>query len=191
MFGLGSSLRKIESALALWPLVGWVCGALFVATLATDPRGPFAGAGGFLTPSREPLLAFGASGAAPVFGLGRWWTVLSAGWLHANLLHIAMNLYGLRQIAPAVHQLYGTGRAWIIYIVSGAVGFAASTMSVFVPFIGGQGGYTVGASAALFGLLGALLHYSRRGGSRALGQMVWTWAVANLAFGLLFPGIDN
>ena len=191
MFGIGSSLRKIESALALWPLVGWLCGGLFLATLATDPRGAFAGAGGFLTPSRDPLLAFGASGAYPVFGLGRWWTVLSAGWLHANLLHIGMNLYGLRQIAPAVEQLYGTGRAWIIYTVSGAVGFAASTMSVFVPILGGRGGYTIGASAALFGLLGALLHYSRRGGSRALGQMVWTWAIANLAFGLLFPGIDN
>jgi rhomboid protease GluP len=65
------------------------------------------------------------------------------------------------------------------------------------PFLGllgrllGSGAYTVGASAGLFGLLGALLHYSRRGGSRALGQMVWTWAGAMLVFGLLFPGIDN
>ena len=34
---------------------------------------------------------FGASGAVPVFTFGRWWTVLSAGWLHAGLLHVAMN----------------------------------------------------------------------------------------------------
>src|SRR6185503_18529924 len=58
--------------------------------------------------------------------------------------------------------------------------------------MGGGGGFTVGASAALFGLLGALVHYSRRGGSRALGQMVWTWAIASFAFGLLrFLNIDN
>ena len=188
---MGSSLRQLESALSLWPLIGWICGAIFIATLATDPRGPFAGVGGFFQPSNERLIAFGASGAVPVFQAGRWWTVLSANWLHGNLLHIGMNMLFLRQVAPAVEELYGTGRAWIIYIVSGATGFAASTLSVFLPILGSRGGFTVGASAALFGLLGALLHYSRRGGSRALGQMVWTSVVANIAFGLLFPGIDN
>ena len=195
MFGMGSSLRQLESALSLWPLIGWICGAIFIATLATDPRGPFAGVGGFFQPGNERLVAFGASGAIPVFQYGRWWTVLSANWLHGNLLHIGMNMLFLRQVAPAVEDLYGTGRAWIIYTVSGALGFAASTASFFMPgFIGalmGRGGFTVGASAALFGLLGALLHYSRRGGSRALGQMVWTCVIANVAFGLLFRGIDN
>ena len=191
MFGMGSTLRQHESALSLWPLIGWICGAIFIATLATDPAGPFAGIGGFFQPSSDRLRAFGASGAVPVFRDGRWWTVLSANWLHGNLLHIGMNMLFLRQVAPAVEQLYGTGRAWIIYIVSGATGFAASTLSVFLPILGSRGGFTVGASAALFGLLGALLHYSRRGGSRALGQMVWTSVVANIAFGLLFPGIDN
>ena len=37
----------------------------------------------------------------PVFGLGRWWTVLSAGWLHGGLLHILFNMMGVRQLAPA------------------------------------------------------------------------------------------
>ncbi|HEV8240066.1 MAG TPA: rhomboid family intramembrane serine protease [Thermoanaerobaculia bacterium] len=191
MFGLGGSLRKLESALSLWPLVGWICGAIFIATLVTDPRGPMAAVSGLFTPSGERLVAFGASGAVPVFQYGRWWTVLSANWLHGNLLHIGMNMLGLRQLAPAVEHLYGTGRAWIIYTVSGVIGFAASTASVFLPVIGSRGGITIGASAALMGLLGALLHYSRRGGSRALGQMVWTWALATFVFGLLFPGIDN
>lgn len=193
MFGLGGSLRKLESALALWPLIGWACGALYLAALATDPQGLTPS--GFLSPNNERLLAFGASGEVPVFRLGRWWTVLSAGWLHANLLHIGMNMMALRQLAPAVGELYGTGRAWIIYTVAGACGFALSTMSGFMPSIVGdimgQGDITLGASAGLFGLLGALLHYSRRGGSRALGQMVWTWALAMFVFGLLFPGVDN
>lgn len=194
MFGLGGTLRKLESALALWPLVGWACGALYIAALATNPQGLTPG--GLFAPDSERLLAFGASGILPVFRFGRWWTVLSAGWLHANLLHIAFNVYGLWQIAPAIERIYGTGRAWLIYTLSGAMGFAFSSLSVFVPgCVGGvlgRAGTTVGASAALFGLLGALLHYSRRSGMRALGQMVWSWALPMFVFGLL-PGlhIDN
>src|ERR1041384_6548116 len=113
---------------------------------------------GFFGPSPERLVAFGASGALPVFQYGRWWTMLSANWLHGNLLHIGMNMLGLRQLAPAVEELYGTGRAWIIYIVSGTIGFAASTASIFMPgFIGklmGGGGFTIGAPGAPMGLLG-------------------------------------
>src|SRR5262245_9767550 len=75
MFGLGGSLRKLERVLSLWPLIGWACGALYLATLATNPNGPLAG-GGLLGPTADRLLAFGASGATPVFGHGRWWTVL-------------------------------------------------------------------------------------------------------------------
>lgn len=193
---MSGALQKVRSALELWPLVGWVCGALYLATLATDPNGFLGGEGGpsFFSPSMERILAFGASGAVPVFQYGRWWTVLSAGWLHAGILHLIMNMIGLRQIAPAVEQLYGTGRAWTIYVLSGAAGFVLSSVSPFMGPLGrvlGRGQVTLGASAALFGLLGALLHYSRRGGSRALGQMVWTWALAMFVFGLLFPGIDN
>src|SRR5262245_13374312 len=90
MFGMTSGLRELEGAMSLWPLIGWVCGALFVASLMTDPRGPSLG-GFFFTVSRERALAFGASGYYPVFGLGRWWTLLSANWLHGSLLHLGMN----------------------------------------------------------------------------------------------------
>jgi rhomboid protease GluP len=194
MFGLTGTLRKVESALALWPLVGWVCGALYIAALATDPQG--LAPSGLFSPNDERLLAFGASGIQPVFRFGRWWTVLSAGWLHANLLHIVLNVYGLWQIAPAIERIYGTGRGWVIYTLSGAMGFAFSALSVFVPGclgrVLGHGDTTVGASAALFGLLGALLHYSRRSGMRSVGQLVWSWALPMAVFGLL-PGlhIDN
>jgi rhomboid protease GluP len=195
MWGMTGALQRLRSALQLWPLLGWICGALYIATLATDPNG-ILGQGGssFFSPSLERMRAFGASGFVPVFQDGRWWTLLSAGWLHGGVLHLVMNMLGLRQLAPAVEHLYGTSRAWVIYVISGVAGFAVSSVS---PFLGplarllGQGGFTLGASASLFGLLGALLHYSRRGGSRALGQMVWTWALAMLVFGLLFPGIDN
>jgi rhomboid protease GluP len=199
MFGMGSALRELESAMSLWPLVGWVCGALYVACLVTDPRGLGLSGGLALFPvSIERALAFGASGAYPVFELGRWWTLLSAGWLHGGLLHLGLNMYGLWQIAPAVEQVYGTGRAWVIYTLSGVTGFALSTfagtpwMPRLLGSLLGGGGVTLGASAALFGLLGALLHASRTFGKRALSQRIWSWALFSFIFGLM-PGlrIDN
>ena len=62
-----------------------------------------------LSPSSRALFLFGASGALPVFAGGRWWTILSAGWLHGGLLHIFMNMMALRQLAPAVAEAV---RAW-------------------------------------------------------------------------------
>ena len=77
---------------------------------------------GLLAPSQYALLVFGASGYDPVFYGGRWWTVLSAGFLHASLLHIVLNLWGLRILAPIVSELYGPGRLVVIYTASTIVG---------------------------------------------------------------------
>jgi rhomboid protease GluP len=171
---------------------------LYLATLAVDPHGMQVSDGGLgiLVPSPRSWIAFGASGVVPVFQHGRWWTLLSAGWLHGNLLHILFNLMWMRQLAPAVQEVYGPARAVIVYTLAGASGFLFSTLSVFAPpliraLMRGGAGYTLGASAALFGLLAALIHYSRRGGSSALGQQVWSWAIALFVFGLVFPGVDN
>ena len=69
----------------------------------------------------------GSSGAIPVFGYHRWWTFLSAGWLHGNLLHIAFNMMWVRQLAPATAELYGAPRMVLIYIVSSVTGFFLSS----------------------------------------------------------------
>ena len=68
------------------------------------------------------------SGAVPVFQLGRWWTVLSAGWLHGSLLHIAFNLMWVRQLAPVTAEIYGPGRTILIYMISSVVGFSLSSL---------------------------------------------------------------
>ena len=82
------------------------CGTIYLLTLLTS--GSAIGMGGImsmLSPSMPVLFLFGASGAEPVFRLGRWWTVLSAGWLHAGLLHIAMNMYWVWQMGPSITEL--------------------------------------------------------------------------------------
>jgi rhomboid protease GluP len=170
------------------------CGVLYALMLVADPSGiNEGGILNFLSPSLKALFVFGASGAQPVFGYGRWWTVLTAGWLHAGLLHIFFNMLWVRQIAPATSEMYGPSRMIIIYTIAGIVGFTASTLAgafIHLPLIGGAG-FTVGASAPLFGLLAALVHYGRRTGSSAVGDQAKSWAVMLFIFGFIMPGVDN
>ena len=73
--------------------------------------------------------------------LHRWWTPLSAGWLHGNLPHIVFNLMWIRQLAPAIGELYGPGRMVIIYTAGSVVGFTTTTLAgvvfgdVNIPFL--------------------------------------------------------
>jgi rhomboid protease GluP len=169
----------------------WSCIVLYLLTLASDVQGISMSGFNFLSPSVRSLFLFGASGVIPVFRYGRWWTFLTAGWLHAGALHILFNMMWIRQLAPATSEMYGASRMVIIYTIAGIAGFAASTLSgAFIPFLGGAG-FTVGASAPIFGLLGALVLYGRRTGSSIVGEQAKSWAVALFIFGFIFRGVDN
>jgi rhomboid protease GluP len=178
------------------PFVTGTCIVLYAAALLVSAMLGFSIASpslfGFLSPAGQVQFILGASGAGPVFEAGRWWTVLSAGWLHGGLLHILFNVMWIRQLAPAVGEMYGPGRMVIIYTVASVIGFTASSvMGLFpVPFFGG-GYLTVGASAAIFGLLGALVYYGKRGGSSMVGSQAWSMAIFMFLFGLVMPGVDN
>lgn len=193
MWGYAPLLRALGQDLGFGPLILGVCGTMFVLSLLLS-GGDYAeeGFSPLLAPSGRALFLLGSSGAVPVFGAGRWWTIFSAGWLHANILHIVMNMLGARQLAPLVADIFGPGRAIVIYVLSGACGFLLSTFGIFIPlpFLRGAG-FTVGASAPLCGMLGALMAYSRMGGSSMLGAQVKSWILSMAIFGLLFPGIDN
>ena len=67
----------------------------------------------------SPTRRSAPAGAVPVFVYDRWWTVLSAGWLHAGALHILFNLMWVRQLGPAVEDMYGGARMVIIYTIAG------------------------------------------------------------------------
>jgi rhomboid protease GluP len=195
MWGLAHLLRAVGDDMGFAKLVMWACGALYLACLAADPEGmSMNGLLSFGAPSLRSQFLFGASGAVPVFGYHRWWTVLSAAWLHAGVLHIVFNMLWVRDLAPPTARLYGPARAVIIYTVSAITGFTASSLMAVVPFLPrvlGGAGFTVGASAPIFGLIGALLHYGRRGGSSLIGQQAKGLALTMLLFGFVMPGIDN
>ena len=195
MWGLTPLLRNVGDDMGFVALVTWACGALYLACLASDPEGiRSSGLLSFFAPSIRSLFVYGASGAQPVFVYGRWWSVLSAGWLHSGVLHILFNMLWVRDLVPATARLYGPGRTVIVYTVAGVCGFIASTLAIFVPFqpsfLRGAG-FTVGASAPIFGLIGALLYYGRRGGSSHIGQQARSLALTMLLFGFIMPGVDN
>ncbi|MFY9821273.1 MAG: rhomboid family intramembrane serine protease [Thermoanaerobaculia bacterium] len=188
MWGLTSVVRNLGQDAGFFQLVIAGNVFLYLAMLAVDPQniqmGGLFSMGG---PSQSSLLRFGASGALPVFYLHRWWTVLSAGWLHAGLLHIGFNLYWIRILAPETAELYGPGRMVMLYTAASIGGFAAS--SVVQSLLGGA--LTVGASAPILGLLGAMVAYSRRTGSGVVGRTAWSYALYMIIFGFLMRGVDN
>jgi len=192
MWGFAALFRGAGNILEFGSIVMWGCAALYVATLLIDPRGIRMSGMSILAPSLNSLLVFGASGAVPVFGMGRWWTVLSAAWLHGGLLHIVFNLLWVRQLAPAASELYGASRTVIIYTIASITGFLLSSFAGLapIPFLGGAA-FTVGASAPIFGLLGALVVYGRRGGSSHISGQAMTYAVVLFVFGFLMQGVDN
>jgi len=195
MWGFAPLLRRLGNDFGFTSIVIGACSVLYALTLLAS-RGQI-GMGGFLSllsPSPLALFLFGESGAVPVFGYGRWWTVLSAGWLHGSLLHIVFNMMWIRQLGPATGQLFGASRLVIIYTIGGAAGFIASSVAGVIlpglPLIGGAS-FTVGASAAIFGLLGALVRYGHRTGSSMVGRQAWSWALTLFVFGLFMRGVDN
>lgn len=190
LWGFAPAFRRLGQDLGFVPLVMGGTITLYVISLLLSG----AAMRPILAPSTTSLLLLGASGAYPVFAQGHWWTLLTAGWLHAGLLHIALNLLWIRQLAPAIAELYGPGKMTIIYTVAGVFGFAFTSIAFryfpFIPFLGGAQ-LSVGASAPIFGLLGALVYYGQRTGSRHAREMGLQYALFMGLFGLVSMGVDN
>jgi len=162
--------------------------AMFVLSILMSPAATSFSANplDFLSPGNRSLILLGATGRIPIDQLQRWWTLLSANFLHGSILHILFNMMALRQIAPFVLQEYGASRMLAIFVLSGVGGYLVSYFAGI--------GFTLGASAAVCGLIGASLFYGKsRGGY--FGEMIYRqvggWAVGIFVFGFLFPGINN
>jgi len=161
---------------------------MYAMSLLLNPRGmsldfnPM----GFLAPSNRSLLLLGATGTLPILQLHRWWSLLTANYLHSGLLHLIFNMMALRQLGPLVTQEYGPYRMVIIYTLSGVGGFLLSFL-VGIPL-------TLGASAAACGLIGAMIYYGKsRGGvyGEAIYRQIGGWGIGIIVFGLVVPGINN
>jgi rhomboid protease GluP len=196
LWGFAPLLRSLGHDLGFVPFVVGACATVYVLTLiASGGNINMNGLFGFLGPSVPALFLFGATGPAYVFGAGRWWTILSASWLHGGALHIVINMMAVRQLAPAVAEMYGPGRMVIIYTAGGVAGFA---LSVFwgaflppIPLLGSGRGITIGASACITGLLGAIYYYGHRSGSSMARSYASSAILMVLLQGLFLQGIIN
>jgi rhomboid protease GluP len=139
-----------------------------------------------LSPSEGSLFLLGATGSLPVIHFHRWWTLITASYLHGGLLHIFFNMMALHQLGPFIVSEFGVHRFVIIYSVTGAAGF-------FLSLVAGIS-FTIGASASICGLIGAILYYAKSRGDfygDAIYRQAMGWVVGLVLFGLLIPGINN
>ena len=118
----------------------------------------------------------------PVVADGEWWRLLTSAFLHYGPLHLGMNMLVLWFIGPALEDYLGHARYLLLYIVSGLAGAAGA-------LILSPNAFTVGASGAIWGLMGAAVLLEARRiyvfGGQAMGLVVF-----NLLFTFLIPGIS-
>jgi membrane associated rhomboid family serine protease len=118
----------------------------------------------------------------PYVAQGQWWRLGTAMFLHGFLLHIAFNMYALWVIGTPVEQYLGRTRYVGLYFVAGLAGSAGALLqSPLTP--------VVGASGAIFGILGAMLIIEWQATGR-LGGQAMTLIVINLVFSFVFSGIS-
>ena len=119
---------------------------------------------------------------APSVTNGQWWSLITAGFLHGSIIHLLFNVYILWVLGSQLENIVGKVKFIIIYFGSLLGGSLASYL--FSPF----GSYSIGASGAIFGLMGAMLVVGRK---RNLDiSQITTLVVINVVIGFVLSGID-
>jgi membrane associated rhomboid family serine protease len=128
-------------------------------------------------------------------GQGDWWRLFTATFLHASIVHVALNMFVLWVIGTVVEQALGSWRFILVYLVSGLAGSAGALL---IPFTHSGGTFTmqynafvptVGASGAIFGIMGSLLvlEYLQTG---SLAGQAMAMIVVNLVISFAVPNIS-
>ena len=185
LFGYAPAIQRwFGRRLDLVALIVTSCVVLYVAALALQPGEIFRLHGFFsiLSPGSRALYQLGMTGGL-AWRQGWWWTLLTAIYLHGGLLHIFFNLMWIRNLGPAVTEVYGPARAFVVFSIAGAVGFLLSNLASGAP--------SIGASGSIFGLLAALIVYGRRRGSTTMTAQLWQWAVVMFLMGFALTGVNN
>lgn len=144
-----------------------------------------------MTPSTDDLLAWGANDGVGVVTQREYWRLPASVFLHGGFLHLAVNMWCLRNIGPLVERFYGNLGYAVLYLAAGIGGAVASAATP-------PARVSVGASGAIFGVLGALLAFLllRRRAVPAsvlapLRSSALSFVVFNTLFGAVVPAIDQ
>ena len=170
MWGFAGPLRTLFRNRPVADVISVACIVLYVITLLLDPAGALRARGltDILPVSQAAELAAGATGAVP-WQAGAWWTLLTAIYLHGNLVHLVFNIISIRVLAPPVEEHYAAARTLVIFTVAGVTGFVASNYVGYA--------FTLGASGAVFGLLGAMVAYGQKRGGTFGTMMLRQWGL--------------
>ena len=182
--------RTFQEQLRSFAPTPWITYLLIAANVAIWLATLTAGASIAGTPT-DKLLLWGGNAASEV-QRGDWWRLVTAMFLHMGLMHVVMNMLGFASVGITVERIYGHRLFLIIYLGSGLIGNALSL------HFAAQQGVSVGASGAVFGVMGALLVglYQHRDrlpktfGSRTLSSLGF-FISYSLLQGFSHQGIDN
>jgi rhomboid protease GluP len=156
---------------------------LYIAMMARSSQMSL---GGAMDMNFDTLFDFGAKHRVPILR-GEWWRFITAGFLHGGLFHIGMNSWALFDLGTQVEETFGTSRYLVLYVVTTITGFLASYY--WTPAL------SVGASAAIFGLIGAMIMHGildRSARGEQVKGVYTRWAIYSLLFGFLSGfSIDN
>jgi membrane associated rhomboid family serine protease len=120
----------------------------------------------------------------PAVAAGDWWRIVTSGFLHAGLLHIAFNMYFLYFLGTLLEPEIGKLRFGIIYFVSLLGGS-------FGALVASPDAVTVGASGAVFGMMGAAIIALRARGIDPMQSGLGVTLLLNLGITFLIPGISK
>jgi rhomboid protease GluP len=141
-----------------------------------------------ISPSTQGLFNLGALYPPAIAEGHQYWRLVTAMFLHAGIVHLLFNMYALYLFGYLVEGVFGWRRFLAIYFVAG---FLASVVSFAFGPVQEVG---VGASGAIFGLLGAWIAYNYRRRSNPLASANLQWAmfliVINTLLAVFYPGID-
>ena len=131
------------------------------------------------------IIDFGAKENESIL-LGEYWRFLTPVFLHVNLVHLLVNTYSLYVFGPLVEKIFGHVKFIIIYFTAGIIGNIASFAFSIIP--------GVGASGAIFGMLGAIVYYGfekPEAYKRYFGKDILMTIAINIAYGFSSERIDN
>jgi rhomboid protease GluP len=163
----------------------WVAYAIIFANVAVFAVMVAAGAG-FMEPSTDALLRFGADYAPRTTG-GEWWRLITNIFVHVGIIHLAFNMAVLAQIGPVVERLMGNLAFVVVYVLAGVLGSLASISW-------NAGIVSAGASGAIFGCYGiflAVLLRDRGAIPPAVRKKLFTGAAVFIIYNLGFAATQS
>ena len=160
---------------------------------------------GFLpAPSQIGVGVLGAASTKNMI-LGNWWTLITAMFLHGGIIHIAFNMLWVRDLGPMAEKFFSPHKMILIYLLSGIGG---NYLAVNLPYIAQslpgilvrmlqiptENSAVIGASGAVFGLMGAIIAFGRKSGGfwgKQIAKQLGTWALLMIILGFIIPRVSN